>query len=67
LSVLAGFTTDRLHEGLDFGPTRNTANYMLDRKEVTIYPQSGGVFSNQGIRALRFSFAHPVPSFVVKR
>ena len=64
LSVLAGFTTDRLHEGLDFGPTRNTANHILDRKEVTIYPQSGGLFSNQGIRTIRYSLGDASNSFL---
>jgi hypothetical protein len=55
LSIIAGTTQDSLHEGLDFSPAKSTANYILDRKEVTIYPQSGGLFSNAGIRTLRFS------------
>ena len=55
LSIIAGTTQDSLHQGLDFSPAKSTANYILDRKEVTTYPQSGGVFSNQGIRVLRYS------------
>jgi hypothetical protein len=55
LAILAGSTSDKLHEGLDFSAGKYTANYILDLKEATFHPQSGGVFSNQGIRTIRFS------------
>jgi hypothetical protein len=64
LSLIAGSTNDRLHQGLDFSPGKSTANYILDRKEVTIYPQSGGLFSNQGIRTLRFSLGDASNAFL---
>jgi hypothetical protein len=54
LALLAGSTQEKLHAELDFTFPRATANYILDRKEITIYPQSGGVFSNGGIRVLRW-------------
>jgi len=64
LSIIAGTTQDSLHQGLDFSPAKSTANYILDRKEVTIYPQSGGVFSNQGIRVLRYSLGDASNAFL---
>jgi hypothetical protein len=62
LSVIAGSVQDALHEGLDFSPAKATANYILDRKEVTIYPQSGGLFSNAGIRTVHFSLGEGAAS-----
>ena len=64
LSLIAGTTQDRLHEGLDFSPAKGTANYILDRKEVTIHPQSGGLFSNTGIRTIRFSLGDASNAFL---
>jgi hypothetical protein len=64
LSIIAGLTQDRLHEGLDFSPSKSTANYILDRKEVTVYPQSGGLFSNAGIRTIRFSLSDAFNAFL---
>ena len=64
LSIIAGTTQDSLHQGLDFSPAKSTANYILDRKEVTIYPQSGGVFSNQGVRVVRFSLGDASNAFL---
>jgi hypothetical protein len=64
LSIIAGTTQDSLREGLDFSPAKATANYILDRKEVTIYPQSGGLFSNAGIRTVRFSLGDASNSFL---
>jgi hypothetical protein len=64
LSIIAGTTQDRLHEGLDFSPAKGTANYILDRKEVTIHPQSGGLFSNSGIRVIRFSLGDASNAFL---
>ena len=64
LSIIAGTVQDSLHEGLDFSPAKATANYILDRKEVTIYPQSGGVFSNAGIRVLRWSLGDASNAFL---
>jgi hypothetical protein len=55
---------DKLHQGLDFSPGKATANYILDRKEVTVCPQSGGLFSNQGIRTIRFSLGDASNSFL---
>ena len=31
LSIIAGSTQDKLHEGLEFSPAKGTANYILDR------------------------------------
>jgi hypothetical protein len=64
LSIIARTTQDRLHEGLDFSPSKATASYILDRKEVTVYPQSGGRFSNAGIRTLRFSLGDASNAFL---
>ena len=64
LSIISGTTNDLLHQGLDFSPARGTANYILDRKEVTIHPQSGGLFSNQGIRTIRFSLGDASNAFL---
>jgi hypothetical protein len=64
LSLIAGSTNDKLHLGLDFSPGKSTANYILDRKEVTIYPQSGGLFSNQGIHTIRFSLGDASNAFL---
>jgi hypothetical protein len=64
LSVIARTMQDRLHEGLDFAPSKSTANYILDRTEVTVYSQSGGLFSNAGIRTLRFALADASSAFV---
>jgi hypothetical protein len=66
LAILAGSTTDKLHEGLDFSSGKYTANYILDRKEVTLHPQSGGVFSNAGIRTIR-SAMRAMPSSAARR
>jgi hypothetical protein len=64
LSIIAGSTSDKLHEGLDFSPGKSTANYILDRKEATVYPQSGGLFSNQGIRTIRFALSDASNAFL---
>jgi hypothetical protein len=64
LSLIAGSTNDKLHPGLDFSPGKSTANYILDRKEVTIHPQSGGLFSNQGIRTIRWSLGDASNAFL---
>lgn len=64
LSILAGSTQDRLHEGLDFSPARQTANYILNRLEATVHPQSGGLFSNNGIRTIRFSLGDASNAFL---
>jgi hypothetical protein len=64
LSLIAGSTSDKLHQGLDFSPGKSTANHILDREEVTVYPQSGGLFSNQGIRTIRFSLGDASNAFL---
>jgi hypothetical protein len=64
LSIIAGSTQDKLHEGLDFSPAKSTASYILHRKEVTVYPQSGGLFSNSGVRVVRFSLSDASNAFL---
>jgi hypothetical protein len=64
LSIISGSSSDKLHPGLDFRPGKSTANYLLDRKEVTIFPQSGGLSSNQGIRTIRFSLGDASNAFL---
>ena len=64
LSIIAGSTSDKLHEGLDFSFPKNTANYILNRIEATVHPQSGGLFSNNGIRTIRFSLGDASSAFL---
>ena len=47
---------DRLLDGLHFGG-RNTASYIDERRNCSFPPQSGGVFSPDRLRLLRFNLA----------
>ena len=47
---------DKLIDGLAF-QGRNTASYITERRSCSFQPQSGGIFSPNGIRLLRFNLA----------
>jgi hypothetical protein len=65
LSVISGSTSDKLHQGLDFSPGKSTANYILQRLEASIHPQSGGLFSpSQGLKTIRFSLGDASNAFL---
>jgi hypothetical protein len=64
LSIIAGTTQDSLHQGLDFSPAKATANYILNRLESTVHPQSGGVYSTSSLKVLRFSLGDASNAFL---
>jgi hypothetical protein len=64
LSVIAGSTSDKLHQGLDFSPGKSTANYILQRLETSIYPQSGGVFGPSQLKTIRFALGDASNAFL---
>jgi hypothetical protein len=47
---------DKLIDGLSFSG-RNTASYVTERRSCSFQPQSGGLFSPNGIRLMRFNLA----------
>ena len=47
---------DKLIDGLSFAG-RNTASYVTERRSCSFQPQSGGLFSPNGIRLMRFNLA----------
>jgi hypothetical protein len=47
---------DKLVDGLSFAG-RNTASYITERRSCSFQPQSGGLFSPNGIRLMRFNLA----------
>ncbi len=47
---------DKLIDGLEF-QGRNTASYITERRSCSFQPQSGGIFSPNGVRLLRFNLA----------
>ena len=47
---------DKLIDGLSF-QGRNTASYITERRSCSFQPQSGGIFSPNGIRLMRFNLA----------
>jgi hypothetical protein len=47
---------DKLIDGLSFAG-RNTASYVTERRNCSFQPQSGGLFSPNGIRLMRFNLA----------
>ena len=47
---------DRLLDSLTFA-VKNTANYVTERRSCTFAPQSGGLFSPNGISLMRFNLA----------
>jgi hypothetical protein len=47
---------DKLIDGLAF-QGRNTASYITERRSCSFQPQSGGIFSPNGIRLMRFNLA----------
>jgi len=51
-------TQDELLPGLNFKPP-STASYILEKKQATIQPQSGGTFSPAGVRVIRFHLSDP--------
>jgi hypothetical protein len=64
LSLIAGTTQDALHQGLDFSPAKATANYILNRLEATVHPQSGGVYATSALKVLRFSLGDASNAFL---
>ncbi len=47
---------DQLIDGLAFSG-RNTASYVTERRSCSFQPQSGGLFSGDGVRLHRFHLA----------
>ena len=47
---------DKLIDGLSFAG-RNTASYVTERRSCSFQPQSGGLFSPNGVRLMRFNLA----------
>ncbi len=47
---------DKLIDSLSFAG-RNTASYVTERRSCSFQPQSGGLFSPNGVRLLRFNLA----------
>ena len=47
---------DKLIDGLAF-QGRNTASYITERRSCSFQPQSGGIFSPNGVRLMRFNLA----------
>ncbi len=47
---------DKLVDGLSFAG-RNTASYITERRSCSFQPQTGGLFSRNGIRLMRFNLA----------
>ncbi len=47
---------DKLIDSLSFAG-RNTASYVTERRSCSFQPQSGGLFSSNGVRLLRFNLA----------
>ena len=47
---------DSLIDGLTFAG-RNTASYVTERRSCSFQPQSGGLFSPNGVRLMRFNLA----------
>ncbi len=50
---------DQLIDGLAF-TGRNTASYVTERRSCSFQPQSGGLFSANGVRLLRFNLADQI-------
>ena len=48
---------DFLIQGLDFRISPGTSQYVVDKRSVTMQPQSGNYFSSQGLRLIRFTLA----------
>jgi hypothetical protein len=47
-------TEDSLIDSLSFR-LPSTANYIIDRQDVTFFPANGNIFSPQGTKIMRFS------------
>ena len=47
---------DRLIDGLHFG-SKNTASYVVERREATFHPSSASAFQPSGVRLIRFNLA----------
>ena len=54
LEAHASALRDSLIDGMSFG-SRPTASYIINRRSVAFPPQSGGFFSPNVLRLLRFS------------
>ena len=54
LGAHASALRDSLIDGMSFG-SRPTASYIINRRSVSFPPQSGGVFSPNSLRLIRFS------------
>ena len=48
---------ERLIDGLSYDNIGNTANYVLDCDQATLFPASDNTFSSTGIRVIRINIA----------
>ena len=56
-AILTSGGEDHLIEGLSFKPPSNTANYVLETRQVTYQAESGNRFDPISIRVIRFRLA----------
>ena len=56
-AIITSGSEDHLIEGLSFRPPNNTANYVLETRQVTYQAESGNRFDPVSSRVIRFRLA----------
>ena len=56
-AIITSGAEDHLIEGLSFKPPSNTANYVLETRQITDQAESGNRFDPVSSRAIRFRLA----------